>query len=213
MMEHSPSALERVPGRVVPMFPLPNVWLFPAVILPLHVFEQRYRQMVEDCLDGPGRIVLGTIRAGHEPDASGAPDAPGTPPIYPVAGLGEIGRHERLPDGRFNLLLVGLQRVVVREAPSDRLYRKVEIQPAPEQPIPAAREPALREALLASLAELATELPEATEPYTTGHLADLLVLRLSPGHETVQRLYGELDVEQRARAALAEHRRRRQASS
>jgi Lon protease-like protein len=139
MMEHSPSALERVPGRVVPMFPLPNVWLFPAVILPLHVFEQRYRQMVEDCLDGPGRIVLGTIRAGHEPDASGAPDAPGTPPIYPVAGLGEIGRHERLPDGRFNLLLVGLQRVVVREAPSDRLYRKVEIQPAPEQPIPAAR--------------------------------------------------------------------------
>ena len=52
------SALERVPARIVPLFPLPNVWLFPAIVLPLHVFEQRYRQMVEDCLDGPGRIVL-----------------------------------------------------------------------------------------------------------------------------------------------------------
>ena len=48
--------------RVVPLFPLPQVWLFPYVVLPLHVFEERYRQMVEDSLDGPGRIVLGTIR-------------------------------------------------------------------------------------------------------------------------------------------------------
>jgi Lon protease-like protein len=208
MMDHTnPSALERVPARVVPLFPLPNVWLFPAIVLPLHVFEQRYRQMVEDCLDGPGRIVLGTIRAGHEDEA------PGAPPIYPVAGLGEIGRHERLPDGRFNLLLVGLQRVVVTEAPSDRLYRKVEVHPAHETPIPAEHEPALRAQLLASLAELSTELPEIPEKYSTAHLADLLVLRLAPRHATLARLYCELDAEKRARGALAEHRRRKQASS
>ena len=59
--------------RVVPLFPLPNLWLFPSVVLPLHVFEERYRQMIEDSLDGVGRLVLGTIQAGHELDSAGSP--------------------------------------------------------------------------------------------------------------------------------------------
>ena len=54
-------------SRVVPLFPLPRVWLFPYVVLPLYVFEERYRQMIEDSLDGPGRIVLGTVEQGASP--------------------------------------------------------------------------------------------------------------------------------------------------
>src|SRR5262245_4175143 len=99
--------------------------------------------MIEDCLDGPGRIVLGTIRGGHEREAAGAP------PIHPLAGLGEIGRHEHLADGRYRILLVGLQRVFVREVPSDRLYRKVEVHPAHEIPISSERDATLRAELLA----------------------------------------------------------------
>jgi hypothetical protein len=195
-------APERLPGRVAPLFPLPDVWLFPAVILPLQIFEERYRQMIEDCLDGPGRIVLGTIQAGHEHESAGAP------PVYPLAGLGEIGRHERLPDGRFHILLVGLQRVIVREVPSDRLYRKVEVVPATEVPIASPREKRLREQLLAALAQRTKDLPAIPAEFSTTHLADMLILRMALPHETLNELYSQLDAEKRARAALAEHRHR-----
>ena len=186
----------------MPLFPLPNVWLFPAVILPLSIFEERYRQMIEDCLDGPGRIVLGTIQAGHEHESAGAP------PIYPLAGLGEIGRHERLADGRFQILLVGLQRVFVKEVPSDRLYRKVEVHPAHEVPIAAPAEPELRAHLLEALTARTKDLPEIPAEFSTGHLVDMLVLRMPLEAASLNALYSELDTERRALIALAEHTRR-----
>jgi len=195
-------APERLTGPVVPLFPLANVWLFPAVVLPLHVFEERYRQMVEDSLDGPGRLVLGTIQAGHEGEAAGAP------PIYPMAGLGEIGRHERLENGRFNILLVGLQRVFVKEVPSDRLYRKVEIYPAHELPIAPRVEPELRKQLLVALAARTEDLPEIPDEFSTAHLVDMLVLRMPLEPGSLNALYSELDTEKRALAALGEHARR-----
>src|SRR6185436_20389622 len=107
-------------------------------IVPLHIFEPRYRQMVEDMLDGPGRLVMGTVLEGHEGEIADAP------PLYPVAGIGEIGRHEHLPDGRFNILLVGLARVRIREVESDRLYRKVETEALEEIPVAEERQRALR---------------------------------------------------------------------
>lgn len=186
-------------SHVVPVFPLPNVWLFPSVVLPLHVFEPRYRQMVEDSLDGPGRLVLGTIVGGHEHEAAGAP------PIHSVAGLGEIGRHEKLPDGRFNLLLVGLTRVLVNEVPSDRLYRKVEWQSAPEVPVPAARAAELRARLRTALAARAPELTAAQADVSLSHLADLLLMRIPLPHTELHAYYAELDVEQRILGLLDEH--------
>jgi Lon protease-like protein len=186
-------------SRVVPLFPLVDVWLFPAVILPLHVFEPRYRALIADCLDGPGRIVLGTIRAGHEGDAAGAP------PIYPLAGLGEIGRHERRADGRFDVLLVGLARVLASEVASDRPYRRVRIRAMREKPIDPGREPELRARVLAALRERTEDLPAVPDTFSTGHLVDLLVLRLAPPHAAMNRLFALLDVEERARSALSLH--------
>ena len=192
---------ERLPGKVVPVFPLANVWLFPGVILPLHVFEERYRRMIEDSLDGPGRLVLGTIQAGHEDEAAGAP------PIYGIAGLGEIGRHERLPDGRFNLLLVGLARVRVKEVPSEHPYRTVLVHPAPEVPVAEERAEAVRAELLAALAARTKDLPEIPSEFSTGHLADMLALRMPLAHARLNALYMELDAEARARMVLEEHAR------
>ena len=128
-----PPRSEGTSPPVVPLFPLPQIWLVPHVLLPLRIFERRYRQMIEDCLDGPGRIVLGTVVQGYEDEILGSP------PVYPIAGLGEIGRHDRMSYGRFKILLYGIERVSVREVPSDRLYRKVEIESAIEKPVPPER--------------------------------------------------------------------------
>jgi Lon protease-like protein len=112
--------------RVAPVFPLRDVFLFPGQLLPLHIFEPRYRQMVEDSLDGPGRIVM--VSPNEE-----LPPLPQGPVLPEVAGIGEIVKHERLPDGRFRIWLVGIGRVRANEVPSDRLYRKVEFEPIEEQ--------------------------------------------------------------------------------
>jgi ATP-dependent Lon protease len=93
----------------VPVFPLPHVVLFPGAVLPLHIFEPRYRSMTEAALGTDGLICMANI-------VEAAPvDYTGQPVISTVAGLGEIVDHERLPDGRFHLLLMGRCRVNLKE--------------------------------------------------------------------------------------------------
>ena len=184
---------------MVPVFPLPNVWLFPSVVLPLHVFEPRYRRMIEDSLDGPGRLVLGTIVGGHEHEAAGAP------PFHGIAGLGEIGRHEKLADGRFNLVLVGLARVFVQEVPSPHPYRLVEWRPAPELPVAPERADALRKRLCAALAQRAPGLPPPSASASLSHLADLLLMRIPLPHSELHAHFAELDLERRIADLLEEH--------
>jgi len=108
----------------IPIFPLPDVVLFPHTLLPLHIFEPRYRQMVQDCLAGDKRLAMGLLKPGWEKDYYGRP------PIHAIAGAGEIIRHEELPDGRFNILLRGTMRIgVTAELPPDLPYRIVRARP------------------------------------------------------------------------------------
>jgi Lon protease-like protein len=101
------------------LFPLPNVVLFPHAILPLHIFEPRYRQMTEDALADDRQVTIVQIR----PTAQGI-DWTEPTPIMDVGCLGRIIQHRRLPDGRFHLLLLGCERVrLVRELDSTKLYR------------------------------------------------------------------------------------------
>ena len=102
----------------LPIFSLPNVVFFPHTLLPLHVFEPRYRQMLADCLAGERRLAVVLLRAGWEEDYYGCP------PVYSVAGAGEIIQSEMLPDGRSNIVLGGLGRIVINEeVPSPTPYR------------------------------------------------------------------------------------------
>ena len=106
-----PCVIERVP-----LFSLQNVVLFPGAILPLHVFEQRYRAMAADALglkcsrtcsgpmDGRRLICMPRIQPDHDPMHD-------QPPLFDVACLGRILHHEKLADGRYNLLLQGVARV------------------------------------------------------------------------------------------------------
>jgi Lon protease-like protein len=104
----------------IPIFPLSNVVLFPRVKTPLHLFEPRYRQLAQDVLDGARRIAMVVVRPEH------ADDMAGDPPIYPVGCVGIVTESQRLPDGRYNIILAGEYRVriVGESVPEDeRLYR------------------------------------------------------------------------------------------
>jgi Lon protease-like protein len=112
----------------IPIFPLPDVVLFPHTLLPLHIFEPRYREMVRDCLAGDKRLAMALLRPGWENDYYGRPA------IYPIAGSGEIIQHEELPDGRFNILLRGTMRIgVTAELPAEKAYRVARARPLPDR--------------------------------------------------------------------------------
>jgi Lon protease-like protein len=102
------------------MFPLPQVALFPHALLPLHVFEPRYRAMARDCLAGSKQLVITSLEPGFESDYEGRP------PVKLVGGVGEIVAHHRHPDGRYDILVCGTARVrIVEELPPAEAYRRV----------------------------------------------------------------------------------------
>lgn len=106
----------------IPVFPLPNVVLFPHVFLPLHIFEMRYRQMVADALEGDRLIGMVLLRPGWESDYEGRP------PVYPVGCAGLITHHERLPDGRYNIVLRGLEKFRIVEEDASLAYRLARVE-------------------------------------------------------------------------------------
>jgi Lon protease-like protein len=112
---------------VVPLFPLPNVVLFPRALLPLHVFEDRYRRMTADLLAGDQRIAMAMLRPGWGEHYVGRPS------IEPVVCVGTVVAHDRLADGRYNLLVRGDARCrIARETDDDNPYRSAELDPLDE---------------------------------------------------------------------------------
>jgi Lon protease-like protein len=107
--------------EVIPIFPLPDVVLFPRMVLPLHIFEPRYRKMVADALEGAKVIGMALLRPGWEDGYEGRP------PVYERACAGLIEQCETLPDGRFNLVLRGLARVRIVEELAGQPYRLARI--------------------------------------------------------------------------------------
>ena len=180
----------------VPMFPIPGVFLFPRQPMPLHIFEPRYRQMIEDSLDGPGRLVLSTVLAGEEESPDHAPG------VLPVAGLGEIARHDRLPDGRFMIILFGLGRVELEEVASDQPYRMARITPLleipPDEEARSQLDLRLREAICARV-DPDLDLPEEV-PIEA--LIDLLCSRLEVKPGVMERIFSEPDVARRGSMTL-----------
>jgi Lon protease-like protein len=107
---------------LLPLFPLPNVVLFPNVFLPLHIFEARYREMVADAIAGDRMIGMVLLRPGWEHDYEGRP------PVYQIGSSGVITHFERLSDGRYNIILRGLERFRVLEEDSSRTYRRAVVE-------------------------------------------------------------------------------------
>jgi len=121
---------------VLPIFPLPEVTLFPHTFLPLHIFEARYRAMVADALARDRRLAVARLEPGYESTYEGRP------PVRAVAGAGEIVNWERQSSGRYNILLKGLWRVKIeRELPADTLYRVVHANRLDDVPAAGAVDP------------------------------------------------------------------------
>jgi len=111
---------------MVSLFPLPNVVFFPNTLLPLHIFEPRYRQMVADSISGDGLIAVVLLKKGWERDYEG------NPPVHDTATLGQIVHAERLSDGRYNIVLHGLSRIKLRKFNDEKSYRRAEADMIPE---------------------------------------------------------------------------------
>ncbi|MBC8328490.1 MAG: LON peptidase substrate-binding domain-containing protein [Planctomycetes bacterium] len=182
----------------VPLFPLPNVLLYPSAILPLHVFEPRYIQMVEDLVaKGEDRVVLGLLQDGWEDGYFGEP------PVHPIAGLGRLLHTGAKVDGRYNILLQGIERVRIRdEVVTDTLYRQVQVEPVEELAHDDPGAEAVRLALRDGLIDFAdgSLMVEARAPL--GYLADVLLVALPNGIEEKQALFEILDQRTRAERVL-----------
>src|SRR5437667_9813996 len=117
---------------LLPLFPLPNVVLFPNVFLPLHIFEPRYREMVADAVASDRMIGMVLLRPGWERDYEGRP------PVYAVGCSGVITHVERQPDGRYNIVLRGVERFRIVDEDRGRSYRRATIAAMPEEPLTGA---------------------------------------------------------------------------
>jgi uncharacterized protein len=116
------------PRQPVPVFPLPNVVLFPHAVVPLHVFELRYRTMVRDALAGERLIALALLKPGWEGDYHGSPA------FHDLGCLARFEGVEWLPDGGYDLELLGLSRVRLGAPVREYPYRAVRVELLPEAP-------------------------------------------------------------------------------
>lgn len=190
----------------LPVFPLPRVVFFPGSTLPLHLFEPRYVEMMEACVEeGPMAMAVALLREGWEDDYEGRPE------VHRVAGAGRILDWRRRPDGRFDLLLHGLGRVELNELPAEgRAYRRAAARPLPDRiPHPDAVEK-LRAPVLTAASSVVSLVRERYPDFQLGvdaHtppglLADRIADRLVSSPASRQRLLEVSDVE--ARLALVQ---------
>jgi Lon protease-like protein len=199
------------PFSAVALFPLPNVVLLPRAILPLHIFEHRYKQMTADVLKGDRKIAMALLRPGWEKSYHDRPA------IEPVVCVGTILTHEQQPEGEYNLLLQGHTRArIVRElelsGEAYRPYRIAELKPLRETPVLEIDLTAQRQRLVRLFAEdvyrstgPATHVRKLLDsPLPTSEVADLIAFTYLDDVLTKQALLEQLDVRQRIEQTIVE---------
>jgi Lon protease-like protein len=123
--DNPPPAATSIPSEI-PLFPLPEVSLFPGVSRPFVIFEPRYREMIADALEGSRIIGMVALRPGFEKDYEGRP------PIYDVGCAGQIQQYEKLPDGRYLILLRGVMTFRVASEDQRKSYRIAHVEAVPD---------------------------------------------------------------------------------
>jgi Lon protease-like protein len=118
-----------VPKQAVPIFPLPGVVLFPRTMLPLHVFELRYRTMVREALSAERLLVLALLKPGWERDYHGSPE------FFPLGCLARFEQVEWLPNDCYDIRVSGLCRVEIGRPVREYPYRSARVRPRPQDPL------------------------------------------------------------------------------
>lgn len=194
-------------SRPVPLFPLDSAVLMPQQVLPLHIFEPRYVQMIQQALDAAGQFAVAVFHG-----ARWKQEYHGKPPLRPAVCLAQIVQHERLEDGRYNILVQGVCRARIVEelpAPKDeqRLYRCARLEPVGIDPDEERKLYGIRERLTEMLEEgPLTQFSHAgwvaerirNEEIPTGVVLELVSFALPLRGELRYRLLEEADVAERA---------------
>lgn len=192
-------------GRPMPLFPLDSAALLPQQVVHLHIFEPRYRQMIEHVLDANGQFAVAVFRGDRWKQ-----EYHGRPPLRPAVCIGQIVQHEKLEDGRYNLLVQGVCRArILEEMPADEemLYRAARLEPVGIDPEEEQKLYGLRERLTELLtdgpltqlaaAEWVVERIQNSE-IPTPVVLELVGFALSTRRETRYRLLAEADASERA---------------
>jgi uncharacterized protein len=202
---------DSVTMEAVPLFPLPNVVLFPSVLLPLHIFEERYKAMIADALAGQRQIAMALLSPGW------AKCYYGRPAIEPVVCIGTIVSCRRMSDGKFNILLRGQKRAKIdREfcchasKSNASLYRTARLTPLSEtdvmeidlSPERQRLESLLTEGWLAKLPLVREMVPLLRSPTRTADLADLVAFHLLDDVSLKQSILADRDVRGRVNRLL-----------
>lgn len=189
------------------LFPVPNLVMFPHVLQPLHIFESRYREMMEDALQGDKLIAMSVLKPGWESEYQSRPT------LYPVACLGHIVNSQRLEDGRYHLLLQGVGRVEVgAELEPPRSFRvaraelKAEFCPPGEEDKRLTLKRALLDAVRETVPDVVdrhTQIEELLGSETAlGVLADLLAYSLTVPMELKAEMLCEFNIDCRTKMLL-----------
>jgi len=189
----------------VPLFPLPNVVLFPGAILPLHVFEERYKRMTADAIDGDGLIGMALLRPGWEKEYYTRPA------IEPVVCVGRVVAHERLDDGKFNFLLQGQVRAkIISEEKGDLPYRVARVEPLSQTPTMEIDLTHERQRLLNLFGDAAISTTDLGRhfmkllagPISTAEAADLIAFNFLEDVQLKQSVLSDADVARRVRRVV-----------
>ena len=186
----------------LPVFPLPNVVLFPGQLLPLHIFEPRYRELVKEVLAGRKLMGIVRLKPGFEAEYDGRP------PVFDVCGVGSIIEFVEHDNGRFDITLRGLARArIVEELPPRRSFREMRLLELPDGFSDAGVTSAWQRKLISLWATLAPHLPESVRDLRAltrgaegaGAYADRLAAALVGDPDASQRLLAEVDPAERLR--------------
>ena len=183
------------------VFPLPRVVFFPGALLPLHLFEERYRSMIADCLEREHMaMAVSMLKPGYEENYGGNPE------MHDICGLGHIEKHEKMDDGRYNILLRGISRVRVEaELDSDVPYRKAQVSVLPGNLDQDQVSTSALTTLLSTASLVATEVRRKHPEFElqlgndmpSGMLTDIVADRLVASEAARQRLIETVHVPQR----------------
>jgi Lon protease-like protein len=191
-----------MPSELLPIFPLPNVVLFPNVFLPLHIFEPRYREMVADTLDSDRMIGMVLLKPGWEHEYEGRPR------VYPIGCSGVITHVDRQSDGRYNIVLRGVERFRILEEDHSRSYRRAVIEPVLERALVPEDRAVLRRQRSKLEALVAPAIDRQLEPPSVGtsdaSSADPMIPSGMADEDLVNALAQYLDLEPVEKQALLE---------
>jgi uncharacterized protein len=188
---------------LLPVFPLPGLVFFPQTRLPLHIFEQRYRQLVQDAMESDRRFGMALLKPGWEEDYEQSPE------IHQYGTMGLIENIARLEDGRYNLVLLGVVRYQVLEQVENNPYRIFRVVARPEETIDPMLAYGEREWLVEVCRQFLEQLPGGVqvrelETATLEAVTNALIMSLDILPVEKQRLLELDDLVERAQRVGAE---------